>query len=124
MTPTRGILVVTDDPSLRREAELAFPTDFDVVVVRDAREGWRELSAWTPAVVVVDLLAGSAGGYGLGRDMSQDRRLAKVPILMLLDRPQDGWLARQAGAKAFRTKPIDTTELAASALDLVGGSAK
>lgn len=124
MPPTRGILVVTDDPPLELEARYAFPDDFDVVVVADARDASRELAAWTPAVVVVDLLSGSAGGFALGRDMSQDSRLANVPILMLIDRHQDEWLAREAGAAAVRTKPIDTAELVASALDLVGENAK
>ncbi|HEX2195792.1 MAG TPA: hypothetical protein VHJ76_02605, partial [Actinomycetota bacterium] len=100
MPPTRGVLVVTDDPALQREARFAFPSDFDVVAVRDAREALSELDQWTPAVLVVDLLAGSAGGYALGSDMSQDRRLENVPMLMLVDRRQDEWLARQAGADA------------------------
>ena len=124
MPPTRGVLVVTDDPTLQLEARFAFPEDFDVVLVGDARGAWSEMSAWTPALVVVDLLSGSAGGFALGRDMSQDRRLADVPILMLIDRHQDGWLAREAGAGAVRIKPIDTAELVRSALDLVGENAK
>lgn len=124
MPPTRGILVVTDDPTLELEARFAFPDDFDVVVVGDARAASAELADWTPAVVVVDLLSGSAGGFALGSDMSQDSRLANVPMLMLIDRHQDEWLARQAGADAVRTKPIDTAELVANALDLAGENAK
>ncbi|HEX2294530.1 MAG TPA: hypothetical protein VHN37_04400 [Actinomycetota bacterium] len=124
MPATRGVLVVTDDPTLRLEARYAFPEDFDVVVVDDARAALSELALWTPAVVVVDLLAGSAGGFALGSDMSQDARLRGVPLLVLIDRPQDEWLARQAGADAVRTKPIDTAELVSSALDLVGETAK
>jgi DNA-binding response OmpR family regulator len=124
MPPTRGVLVVTDDPTLELEARYAFPDDFDVVVVGDARAAARELALWTPAAVVVDLLSGSAGGFALGRDMSQRPRTAAVPILMLIDRHQDEWLARQAGAAAVRTKPIDTAELVASTLDLVGENAK
>ena len=124
MPPTRGVLVVTHDPALELEARFAFPEDFDVVAVEDARSAIAELREWTPAVVVVDLLTGSAGGFALGKDMSQDRRLADVPMLMLIDRRQDEWLARQAGADAVRTKPIDTAELVASALDLVGENAK
>ena len=124
MPPTRGILVVTDDPGLDLEARCAFPDDFDVVVVRDARGASRELAAWTPAVVIVDLLSGSAGGFALGRDMSQDPGLANVPLLMLIERHQDEWLAREAGAAAVRTKPIDTAELVATTLDLVGENAK
>lgn len=124
MPPTRGVLVVTTDAALQREARFAFPSDFDVVAVRDAREAWAELGRWTPAVLIVDLLAGSAGGFALGSDMAQDARLESVPMLMLIDRHQDEWLARQAGADAIRTKPIDTAELVASALDLVGQNAK
>lgn len=124
MPPTRGVLVVTDDPALELEARFAFPDDFDVVVVEDARAAARELAAWTPAVVVVDLLVGSAGGFALGREMSQSHRTESIPMLMLIDRHQDEWLARQAGAAAVRTKPIDTAELVASALDLVGENAK
>lgn len=124
MPPTRGVLVVTGDPTLEREARFAFPEDFDVVGVEDARAALTELREWTPALVVVDLLTGSAGGFALGRDMSQDRRLVNVPMLMLIERPQDEWLAREAGADAVRIKPIDTAELVASALDLVGENAK
>ncbi|HEX2057399.1 MAG TPA: hypothetical protein VHI71_03435 [Actinomycetota bacterium] len=124
MPPTRGVLVVTTDAALQHEARFAFPSDFDVVAVRDAREAWAELGRWTPAVLIVDLLAGSAGGFALGSDMAQDARLESVPMLMLIDRHQDEWLARQAGADAIRTKPIDTAELVASALDLVGENAK
>ena len=124
MAATRGVLVVTDDAGLRREAELAFPEDFDVVATADAREAWAELQAWTPAAVVVDLLSGSAGGFALGSDMAQDERLRHVPILMLLDRHQDEWLARKGGASATRTKPVETSELVAITLDLVGDNAK
>lgn len=124
MAPTRGVLVVTGDPALQREARFAFPDDFDVVVVTDARGARSELAAWTPAVLIVDLLSGSAGGFALGSDMAQDRTLIHVPMLMLIDRYQDEWLARQAGADAVRTKPIDTAELAATAVDLMGETAK
>ena len=124
MPPTRGILVVTDDPTLELEARFAFPDDFEVVVVPDARGASSELALWTPAVVIVDLLSGSAGGFALGSDMSQTARLANIPMLMLIDRHQDEWLARQAGADAVRTKPIDTAELVAMSLDLMGSNAK
>ena len=124
MPPTRGVLVVTDDPTLQLEARFAFPDDFDVLVVGDARAASSELAQWTPAVLVVDLLSGSAGGFALGSDMAQDTRLANVPMLMLIDRHQDGWLAIQAGANAVRTKPIDTAQLVAAALGLTGDDAK
>lgn len=69
------------------------------------------MSERTPSAVVVDLQTGSAGGYGLARDMGLNDRLAQVPVVMLLERDQDAWLARQAGARFVRLKPVEATSL-------------
>lgn len=66
----------------------------------------------------MDIQTGSAGGFALAKEMSFDARLAKIPILMLLERDQDTWLALQAGAAAIRTKPIDSSDLARATLSL------
>ena len=84
----------------------------------DAREGLDLQKTDPPAVVIVDMQTGSAGGFALAKEMAFDARLAKIPILMLLERDQDVWLASQAGAKAIRTKPIDSGELARATLAL------
>lgn len=77
----------------------------------DAREAWVCLQERTPSAVVVDLQAGSAGGFALTRDMSYDARFADIPVVILLERDQDGWLARQAGASLYRIKPVVAGEL-------------
>lgn len=69
------------------------------------------MSSFTPAAAIVDIRTGSAGGIGLVRDMKQDGRLREVPVLMLLERPQDVWLARTAGADLIRTKPVSLEQL-------------
>jgi DNA-binding response OmpR family regulator len=115
-------LVVSDDPRLREEARYAFPAGVDVVLATDAREAWRLLRTGTPSAVIIDIQTGSAGGYGLRRDMSQDPRLQEVPTLMLLERIQDAWLAREAGATAYLTKPVDAGELVAESLALLSTS--
>ena len=113
------ILVVSDDPRVTDGARYGFPSDADVETVRDAREALASMRQSIPSVVVVDLQTGSAGGFGLARDMHQDRRLENVPILMLLERDQDAWLARKAGADRFRTKPVEVSELVLEALSLI-----
>ena len=112
-------LVVSDDPAVRAEAVYGFPEDVEVRLARDSRDAWREMrSGFVPSVVVVDIQTGSSGGFGLAREMAQDRELSRVPVLMLIERRQDGWLARQSGAAAFRVKPLDSSELARSTLVL------
>jgi len=86
------------------------------MLAMDSRHAWKAMSETSPNVVVVDIQTGSAGGYGLARDMSMNDRLRDVPILLLLERVQDGWLARQGGATRWLTKPVEAAALALEAL--------
>lgn len=113
------VLVVSDDEGIRDEARFGFAPDLEVALARDARDALRQMEAEVPAVVVIDLHTGSAGGFALCKDMDQAPRLRDVPVLMLLNRDQDRWLAQQAGAKLIRTKPIDTSDLVADTLSLI-----
>jgi twitching motility two-component system response regulator PilH len=113
------VLVVTDDPQLRSEARFALAPRLEAALAGDAREALELMEADRPAVVVIDLRAGSAGGYALCKDMRQNPRLERVPVLMLLEREQDRWLAQQAGAELVRVKPIDGSDLLADTLSLL-----
>ncbi len=117
--PSRPIVLVTDEAHLEAEIKNGLPSDFTVRSARDAREAYELMSKSTPAAVVVDIRTGSAGGVALALDMAQNRRLAGVPIVMLLERPQDEWLARTAGAKISRTRPLSMEQLALDLRSLV-----
>lgn len=113
------VLVVSDDRSSGEELRQGLPAGYVVDSCLDARAGWAILQGIRPDIVVVDLQTGSAGGFALARDMSQDPRLARVPVLMLLERRQDEWLARTAGATAFCVKPLGTDDLVREVTALV-----
>ena len=115
----RHVLVVSDDERIREEARFGFAPDLGVALARDARDALAQMQGDRPAVVVIDLHTGSAGGYALCKEMGQFRHLADVPVLMLLERDQDQWLAKQAGAHLVRTKPIDTSDLVSDAMSLI-----
>lgn len=121
---TRFVLFVTDEDGLREGAAFAFPADVEISHAQDAREAWETLRTSTPAVAVVDLRTGSAGGFALAKDMLSVPRLAKIPILMLIERSQDTWLARQAGAAEWLAPPFDIAEIADKALELAGAHEK
>jgi DNA-binding response OmpR family regulator len=116
--PDRPLVVVTDEARLRSDIADGLPEGFSLHVAEDAREATRLMRSITPAIVVVDIRTGNAGGVALARDMSQEARLANVPILMLLERPQDEWLARTAGARRIRTRPVSLEGLARDIRDL------
>ena len=108
-----GVLVVSDDPLVREEAQYCFPEHILVRMATDSRDAWKLVLDDIPDVVVVDLQTGSAGGFDLVKALRQNERTASIPALMLLERPQDAWLAHQAGATATSVKPLEGSELAA-----------
>ena len=113
-----NVLVVTDDSELVHKATFGFPNAVTIRVAGDAREALALMRENVPSVAVVDIQTGSAGGIALARDMASDGRLASVPILMLLERVEDEWLAKHLGAQLVRTKPIETTQLVRDTLEL------
>ena len=119
MTSGGVILVVTDGAALADLCRFGFSNEHDVRVVGDARSALDAMRYMTPDLVVVDIQTQSAGGYGLCKEMEHDGRLAGVPVLMLVERPHDGWLARQAGADRVLTMPSDAGSLTEAAEALI-----
>ncbi len=118
--PSQTVLVVSDDRS-STEFAYAFPDEVTVSFAEDAREALQLMRKTTPSIVIMEIRTGSAGGYGLSRDMVANDRLRNVPRFILLERPQDSWLAKQAGATLCRVMPIPTDELVEEALALASG---
>ena len=116
--PTLNVLFVSEDPHLREEARYGFPQEIGIHFAIDSRDALLAIFEDAPDVVVVDLQTGSAGGFNLVRSMHQDPRAEKVPSLLLIERPQDAWLAKQAGATLTRVKPLDVSDLVADTLSL------
>ena len=119
MPADQAVLVVSDDPSLREEAEFGFPANVDVLTAENAFQGMDLMNERVPSVVICQIRTGHEGGFSLARYMSQRAALSGVPIFMILERPQDEWLAGQAGASAWRTQPLDASELVRVAMDLI-----
>jgi two-component system, OmpR family, phosphate regulon response regulator PhoB len=113
------VFVVSDDPLIREECEYGFPSDVSVEIYMDARDASDAMAERAPDGVIVDLQTGNAGGFSLARWMRSLHDLEDVPILILLEREQDRWLARQSGATASRVKPIPTASLVGETLDLI-----
>lgn len=108
----RDLLLVSDDDNLCSELGFVAPEGFDVRCARDAREAFSAIGERVPDVCVVEIRSGSAGGFALARDMSFRAGSKDVPVVMLLERMQDRWLAEQAGAAIALEQPIDPGVLA------------
>ena len=67
-----------------------------------------------PDLVILDLQIGNMGGMAVCMSLKLEAgagRLDDVPVLMLLDRRPDVFLARRCGAEGWLIKPLDTVRL-------------
>ncbi len=94
----------------------------EVTVVRAGADVRNAVSSQSPELVILDLQIGNMGGMATCMDLQLEigaGRIADVPILMLLDRSADVYLARQAGAQGWLVKPLDSFRLKVASVKLL-----
>jgi DNA-binding response OmpR family regulator len=112
------VLLVADDAWVRNDVEgsLADPTT-KVVTVADPRSVVTEAVRLAPDLFLVDMQVGSMGGMAVTRalkDAFGSGVLVRVPIVLLLDRSADEFLAKRAAADAWVLKPFSAQALRAA----------
>jgi DNA-binding NarL/FixJ family response regulator len=105
------ILLASDLASLRRELEtmLAGP-DVTIEEAATGPETIARVKLGGVDLVITDLQIGAMGGVAITmelRNLESYGDAEPVPVLMLLDRRPDVFLARRAGADGFVVKPLD-----------------
>ena len=119
------IVIVSDAASLRDEVRAAI-TVADVTV-RELTTGKELLPAvqeQVPDLAVVDLQIGNMGGMAACLDLRLEEgmdRLPHVPVLMLLDRRPDVFLARRSQADGWLVKPLDPLRVRKAIQALLAG---
>ena len=119
------VVIVSDAASVREQVRAAI-TDPDATV-RELEAGKQLLPAveeQVPDLAVVDLQIGNMGGMAACLDLRLEEgmdRLPHVPVLMLLDRRPDVFLARRAQADGWLVKPLDPLRLRKAMLALLAG---
>jgi DNA-binding response OmpR family regulator len=105
------ILVASDADWVRDQVRAALVgPGFEVIEVERGRDVRTVVAERTPDLVIVDLQIANMGGMAVSLDLRLEEsggRLPHVPILLLLDREADRFLARRSAADAMLVKPID-----------------
>lgn len=109
------VLVVADTPWARNEVHAAL-TDPDIELVdhEDPATVAESITRDHFDAVVVDLQVGSMGGMAVTRAVREAATTGgaePVPVVILLDRSADAFLAKRAGAAAWVTKPFTSYEI-------------
>ena len=116
--PTLSVLVYSDDRTTRQQVLMALgrrpARDLPALVYTEVATlpALEQLvSAHKYDVIVLDGEAAPAGGMGIARQL-KDELFNCPPILLLIARPQDGWLATWSRADAVASHPIEAMSLA------------
>ena len=83
---------------------------FEVIDVERGHDVRKAVADKHPDLVIVDLQIANMGGMAVSIDLRLEEsggRLPYVPILLLLDREADKFLARRSDVDAMLVKPID-----------------
>ncbi|MGA2519323.1 MAG: response regulator [Acidimicrobiales bacterium] len=119
------IVVASDAPSVRAEVvAVVGEPGADIVEVDSGYEVAQVVAEDAPDLVIVDLQMGNMGGMAVCLDLRLEEsygNLPHVPVLMLLDRRPDVFLARRSGAEGWLVKPLDPIRLRRAAAAVVGG---
>ena len=75
-------------------------------------------------LVVLDLQIGNMGGMAVCQELRLEEdagRLDRIPVLMLLDRRADVFLAKRVDAQGWLVKPLDPIRVRRAVTALLGG---
>ncbi|HEX7277476.1 MAG TPA: response regulator [Acidimicrobiales bacterium] len=119
------VLVVSDSAKVRAEVISAlFDPTTSVRELTRGKEVRDSVAAQAPDLVVIDQQVGKMGGMATCMDLRLEEsggRSDHVPVLLLLDRRADVFLARRAGADGWVVKPLDSIRLARAMQTLLDG---
>jgi DNA-binding NarL/FixJ family response regulator len=119
------LLVVSDSASVREEVIAAIPDSS--ITVRELTRGAQvlpEVRRSKPDLIVLDSQIGAMGGMATCLDLHLEEgagRLEHTPVLQLLDRRADVFLARRSSAEGFLVKPLDPMRVARAIRALLAG---
>ncbi|MBD9730534.1 hypothetical protein IGX29_01620 [Streptomyces sp. H28] len=125
MQATATVLVYSDNANTREQVRLATgrrpAPDVPVVeFVECATQAavLKELEHGGIDVCVLDGEAVPIGGMGLSKQI-KDEVFNSPPVLLLIGRPQDAWLATWSRAEAAVTLPVEPVEFASALASLL-----
>jgi CheY-like chemotaxis protein len=111
---SKRILIADDDPVMRHLlASIVRSEGYDAVVVEDGREAYRVLQSDADfRVGIFDMILPHLEGLDLIRYMQTEKRLRRIPVMMISAERDLKLMANSfvAGATIFLTKPFKSDQ--------------
>jgi DNA-binding response OmpR family regulator len=112
---TRDVLIASDSRNVTDEVRAVLSArDYTVREVHSGPDVVLAVAEQTPDLLVCDFQIGNMGGMAITLELRLEEsggRLEHVPVLLLVDRRPDVFLARRSEAEGFLVKPLDPIRL-------------
>jgi DNA-binding response OmpR family regulator len=119
------VLLATDAEWIRQEVAAAIVTpDLELFAVRDGRDVRTTAERLQPDLIISDMQIGSMGGMAVCMDLRLEHsggRIGRLPVLLLLDRVADVFLAQRCDADGWMLKPLDSLRIRRATKALLAG---
>lgn len=112
---TPSVLVVDDDPSIRRMIVAALRRDgYEFLEAPNGRDALDLMRSRNPSVVVLDLMMPILSGWDVLQERMKESELMKIPVILIsANRDPEVASAVDKGICAFLPKPFDISTLVA-----------
>jgi DNA-binding response OmpR family regulator len=119
------ILIATDAEKVYHEIRSVLEAEGTTVRwIRRGEDVREEMNTRPADLAIVDMQIGTMGGIAVSMDLkleSDAGRLEPRPVLIVLDRRPDVFIARRSGAEGWIIKPLDPIRLRQAVAALLDG---
>jgi two-component system KDP operon response regulator KdpE len=108
------IMIVDDDPDLRRALKLRLRANqYETVSASDGYSAIAVAQKEHPNLIILDLGLPAGDGFNVMQRLQESDNLSDIPVIVLTARDPQGneQLSLAGGATAFFQKPVDNNEL-------------
>jgi len=115
------VLVIDDDPDVRRYLRDILSADMQVIEAGDGEEGIHRAQKMIPDLVISDVMMPKRDGNELCRTLKEDLRTSHIPIILLTARAgtENKIEGLETGADDYVVKPFVARELLARVRNLI-----
>ena len=109
----RKILIVDDEPNVRRLLRTLLKKSFNIVEAEDGGQAVKIACAEKPDLILMDIMMPRMDGYTSCYALKNEPATRSIPIIMLsaIDLKLNLQLSKEIGANGYITKPFNSREL-------------
>lgn len=122
MNDNRRILLVDDEPNIVKIINRRLLSEgFEVLIAMDGIAALEQARTGKPDLIILDVMLPKLNGYEVCRQLKQDTRYKKIPIIMLtaLAQESDEEFGLEMGTDAYIRKPFKAQQLLQKIRELI-----